>query len=249
MTNDSTTLAEDLREIRNDVQHVEWSICAMNSDCPAPGSPPESALDRAVAGVQGVCPDDIYNGSSRLELSIPDDLIDHDASGNGWRHAIGVTSLVTAGLTAQSPIERQFIAALAAEAFDLRVVPLGIESRSLSESYAEHCQGVLVFSLQHPVGKFFADVYLELHVRHGADRHPGLRDDGVTRLVVECDGHNFHDRTKEQASSDRARDRAMAFEGLQVFRFTGSDIFRNPTKCAREALAMLGASWSQKGGA
>lgn len=28
-------------------------------------------------------------------------------------------------------------------------------------------------------------------------------------LVVECDGHEFHERTKEQAARDRSRDRAL----------------------------------------
>lgn len=40
-------------------------------------------------------------------------------------------------------------------------------------------------------------------------------------LVVEVDGHDFHDRTKEQAPSDRKRDRTLLFEGMNVMRFTG----------------------------
>ena len=47
---------------------------------------------------------------------------------------------------------------------------------------------------------------------------------GRVRLAVECDGHDFHDRTKERASRDRARDRRLQAAGITVFRFTGSDI-------------------------
>lgn len=158
----------------------------------------------------------------------------------GWDFADAVSDLVACGLEMQSPIERQFASALACAAFHVRVMPLRRGTPDLADLVERH-QGVLAYSFQHPIKGYFADLYLELHVKHGSERHPLLRgDDGVTSLVVECDGHEFHDRTREQASHDRARDRAMAFAGLQVFRFTGSDIYRGPMKCAREALAMLG---------
>lgn len=53
-------------------------------------------------------------------------------------------------------------------------------------------------------------------------------------MVIECDGHDFHERTAEQATADRRRDRQMIADGWKVFRFTGSEIFRDPAACARE---------------
>jgi very-short-patch-repair endonuclease len=53
-------------------------------------------------------------------------------------------------------------------------------------------------------------------------------------IVVECDGHDFHERTKEQAQRDKSRDRAIQAGGYKVFRFTGSEIFRNPFAGAQE---------------
>lgn len=53
-------------------------------------------------------------------------------------------------------------------------------------------------------------------------------------VVVEIDGHEFHDRTAEQASGDRARDRDLVRAGYFVLRFTGSDIYRNAISCAQE---------------
>ena len=53
-------------------------------------------------------------------------------------------------------------------------------------------------------------------------------------IVVECDGHEFHERTKEQASRDRRRDRELQAMGYRVMRFTGSEICRKPFDCARE---------------
>lgn len=52
------------------------------------------------------------------------------------------------------------------------------------------------------------------------------------RLIVECDGHDFHERTKEQAARDRARDRASMLDGYECFRFTGSELWRDPWGCA-----------------
>lgn len=54
------------------------------------------------------------------------------------------------------------------------------------------------------------------------------------RLAIECDGHDYHERTKEQARRDRRRDRALARDGLATLRFTGSEIFADPIGCAVE---------------
>ncbi len=56
------------------------------------------------------------------------------------------------------------------------------------------------------------------------------------KIAVEVDGHDFHERTKEQASKDRARDRELQRRGWQVFRFTGSDVYRSAHKCASEVV-------------
>lgn len=57
--------------------------------------------------------------------------------------------------------------------------------------------------------------------------------------TLECDGHEFHDRTKEQADHDRRRDRYMQDKGVLVMRFTASNIRDDAKKCAREALDIL----------
>jgi very-short-patch-repair endonuclease len=57
------------------------------------------------------------------------------------------------------------------------------------------------------------------------------------QIVVECDGHDWHERTKIQASRDKRRDRTLQRKGYRVFRFTGSDIHRDVHGCAREVIA------------
>lgn len=57
----------------------------------------------------------------------------------------------------------------------------------------------------------------------------------INYTVIECDGHDFHERTKQQASHDKARDRHFQRKGWKVIRFTGSDIWRGPAGAASDA--------------
>jgi len=59
------------------------------------------------------------------------------------------------------------------------------------------------------------------------------------QLVVEVDGHDFHERTKEQAAHDKRRDRWMAEQHYAVMRFTGSEVWANPFACAEEVISRL----------
>jgi very-short-patch-repair endonuclease len=61
-------------------------------------------------------------------------------------------------------------------------------------------------------------------------------------LVVECDGHDWHERTKEQAARDKSRDRHLSTRVGRGSRFTGSEIFRTPAVCAADAIKVLGAA-------
>ena len=60
-------------------------------------------------------------------------------------------------------------------------------------------------------------------------------------LAVECDGHEFHERTKEQAARDRSRDRVLVEAGVPVIRFTASEIYCDPQNCADEVVNHLAA--------
>jgi len=57
-------------------------------------------------------------------------------------------------------------------------------------------------------------------------------------VAIELDGHEFHEKTPEQATNDKRRERAIlragAPNGLVVFRFTGSEIFRDCKACVKE---------------
>lgn len=69
---------------------------------------------------------------------------------------------------------------------------------------------------QHPIGCYRAD--FAIYAKQ-------------MRLVVEVDGHDFHEKTKEQAARDKRRDRELQQEGWSVFHFTGSEVWRDPFGC------------------
>jgi very-short-patch-repair endonuclease len=54
------------------------------------------------------------------------------------------------------------------------------------------------------------------------------------QVAIETDGHDFHERTKEQAQRDKSRDRDLQAAGWRVLRFTGSEVFSNAAQCAEE---------------
>lgn len=89
---------------------------------------------------------------------------------------------------------------------------------------------------------------------HGQVAFATYRLDFVVRtpaaiFVVECDGHDFHDRTKQQAAYDRARDRELLLAGIPTIRFTGSEIHHSAERCAAQVWAVGDALGSRRVGA
>lgn len=68
---------------------------------------------------------------------------------------------------------------------------------------------------------------------------------GELRLVVECDGHDFHEKTKEQAAADKARDRYLNDQGYRVLRFTGSEIWNNAIECGDQISWFIINEWQR----
>lgn len=102
-----------------------------------------------------------------------------------------------------------------------------------------HLEQIEYIVPQFAIGKYRAD-FLLARVATGWIEDPEDPDEIITILeklpliVVEIDGHDFHEKTKEQASRDKERDRFMTAEGYRVFRFTGSDVFNRAAQCVQE---------------
>ena len=54
------------------------------------------------------------------------------------------------------------------------------------------------------------------------------------KLIIECDGHDFHEKTKEQVKHDNEREYDLKMAGYEILRFSGSQIYNEPLKCARD---------------
>lgn len=55
------------------------------------------------------------------------------------------------------------------------------------------------------------------------------------KIIIECDGHEFHQKTKEQVARDNEREYNLKMQGYDVIRFSGSQIYNDPLGCAEKA--------------
>jgi very-short-patch-repair endonuclease len=62
---------------------------------------------------------------------------------------------------------------------------------------------------------------------------------------VECDGEGHHHTTMNQRDYDRERNKFMRESGIEVIRFRGRDIYKQPAACAHEAATIL-IDWRQR---
>jgi very-short-patch-repair endonuclease len=85
---------------------------------------------------------------------------------------------------------------------------------------------------QMQVGRYRVDFSI-VSVGYGPREH-------LPPVVVELDGHDFHDKDKRQRSYEKKRDRDLQREGFKVLHFTGSDVVKDPFACAWEALDAVG---------
>lgn len=102
-------------------------------------------------------------------------------------------------------------------------------NRILYEDINPGLQFVTRLFPQHKFGRYKVDFCFRVEVE-GRIRH----------VVVECDGHEYHERTKEQAQKDRSRDRWFQANDIKILRFTGSEIYRDAAKCCEEIQGVLG---------
>lgn len=59
-------------------------------------------------------------------------------------------------------------------------------------------------------------------------------------FVIECDGHDFHEKTKEQVIKNNNRDRDLINAGYVVLHFSGSEIYKKrPWVCVNEIIKTI----------
>lgn len=60
----------------------------------------------------------------------------------------------------------------------------------------------------------------------------GFEIDFTKEFIVEVDGHEFHQKTKEQVEHDNERERALQKAGYEVIRFSGTEVYHKAYRCA-----------------
>jgi len=78
-----------------------------------------------------------------------------------------------------------------------------------------------------------ADVQVETQIPIGPYRADILITSAGRRLVVECDGAEYHN-SPEAIERDKRRDRYCVTQGMAVMRFIGSEVHRDPRGCAAQ---------------
>lgn len=64
-----------------------------------------------------------------------------------------------------------------------------------------------------------------------------------TNVLVEIDGHDFHEKTKEQVTHDNEREYDLKMQGYDVLRFSGSQVYNSPCNCAYKTLTYVNGGW------
>jgi hypothetical protein len=142
-----------------------------------------------------------------------------------------------------SPIELQLIAALR------RFLPDGVALHDFTAQRAvatyEPETGILKVratgddSDRDQYGAGDEEWSLYASVKFDSYRIDMILDTGFAAVAIECDGHDHHEKTKQQAAYDKSRDRWLLARGLPTVRFTGSEIFHSSERCVSDLLEVV----------
>jgi len=157
-----------------------------------------------------------------------------------------------------SPIEKQLLLAVILSARENGVGKVDIVGKKPSEktkgkfidsriTYSNTVSGGthnrLLIEPQKKIGKYRVDFLLTFSgVRQWEKDSNGNYTPMVkimNTMVIECDGHDYHEKTKEQAKRDKSRDRVLQSVGYKIYHFTGSEIFQDNMKCAEQVIKDL----------
>lgn len=95
-------------------------------------------------------------------------------------------------------------------------------------------------------GDYRVDLLVSVQVIEGPEHDIRVYSKSV---VVECDGFEFHNVTKEQACRDRQRDRYLQSLGLPVLRFAAAEVWADVFQFAGSILSFLLAAVASEHGA
>ena len=96
----------------------------------------------------------------------------------------------------------------------------------------ERIMSTILLSVQWLLADYFGEDDMPYFLDYEQEKIGNYRADFVVnyfkyskkKYVIECDGHDFHEKTKEQAKHDKQRERFFVSQGYTVLRFSGSEI-------------------------
>lgn len=67
------------------------------------------------------------------------------------------------------------------------------------------------------------------------------------KLVIECDGYEFHQKSKKQVEYGNKREYDLKMEGYEILRFSGSEIYNQPIQCVKKVFDYISKVHSENG--
>ena len=124
-------------------------------------------------------------------------------------------------IKSQSPIEQLF-----AVAFH------HLQNISEIDGDYELCQ-------QYQVATNEAEYKIDFVIRGGVDElYLATEKTSFPLIGIELDGHNWHEKTKRQVEHDKIRERALTASGVTLLRYAGTEVWRDPIKCVKDAYSI-----------
>lgn len=68
----------------------------------------------------------------------------------------------------------------------------------------------------------------------------------IINFVIECDGYEFHQKTKKQVENDYQRERDLQEIGCVIIRFSGSEIWKSPFKCCDKIKQIISSKYEDE---
>jgi Protein of unknown function (DUF559) len=128
---------------------------------------------------------------------------------------IAASSIELADNETESPIEALLLTAIRMHSLEVMDAP--------DIRYVQKTSGELFLSSEKTPDVILVTSQFQFN-QYRVDFMATMFDGFASLLVIECDGHEWHEKTKEQASSDKKRDRYFVMKGICVLRFSGSEI-------------------------
>jgi very-short-patch-repair endonuclease len=147
-------------------------------------------------------------------------------SEEGALSAVGKALKLDPLASCESPIEKIMMAALVFEDwYPFLTIPAAV----LRPGEKRMPLGDLIIAPQFPIGPYRLDFLIIGHDDAGSQKW----------LNIECDGEEWHNSTRFQYQADRERDKFVRACGIEVIRFSGSDIWNDSKGCAEETSLSL----------